>query len=545
MERIKFRCPNCSKALAIDAKHAGKQVACPGCSTHLTIPTESALATNPLEPAPQTATAQPTASQPAAQPNPFAIDTPQTNPVAPATSPYADSPYASSMPAVNTAASPGPTPASPSASANTSIGKSIAGLVVAMLVAGVFTAIWLVVVAMSGYELGILAWGMGGAVGLVAGLIGRNPSSVYCGLAAAIAVMSVLAAKGIMIAVLMAMSWGAEFVMDLADLSPEQEKFRAVMADQMLVNGELSGMEKQYAEAYVTAYFSGGDVYDEMTDEMYEVSDQVDEKIQAQLDLMSEPDQELMCAAARERHPEWIEDHNHFLAIVDEMQHEENALTAELAAHAKYETAMLDNAWDDEYYESVEGDEITKRQRELRVLAAKRVNAMDESQRDQLVLTSLQRHLSWNPFPDAHNAMLEKMHGEGVFTGPMAEHAKATIEYEMTDGYPDYFDEISEEDMESRDEQLVKMVNERLISLDAAARQALIADAESRYPDWYHGNMTGDADLQELQEAMDEIGTDGSFRGNFLAVFSFMDLLWLFLGASTAFGTARRYGMNE
>jgi hypothetical protein len=414
-----------------------------------------------------------------------------------------------------------------------------------MLVAGVFTAIWLVVVAMSGYELGILAWGMGGAVGLVAGLIGRNPSSVYCGIAAAIAVMSVLAAKGIMIAVLMAMSWGAEFVMDLADLSPEQEKFRAVMADQMLVNGELSGMEKQYAEAYVTAYFSGGDVYDEMTDEMYEVSEQVDEKIQAQLDLMSEPDQELMCVAARERHPEWIEDHNHFLAIVDELQHEENALTAELAAHAKYETAMLDNAWDDEYYESVEGDEITKRQRELRVLAAKRVNAMDESQRDQLVLASLQRHLSWNPFPDAHNAMLEKMHGEGVFTGPMAEHAKATIEYEMTDGYPDYFDEISEEDMESRDEQLVKMVNERLISLDAAARQALIADAESRYPDWYHGSMTGDEDLQELQEAMDEIGTDGTFRGNFLAVFSFMDLLWLFLGASTAFGTARKYGMNE
>lgn len=424
------------------------------------------------------------------------------------------------------------------------MGKSLAGLAVATIVAGVFSAIWLAVVAFSGYELGILAWGMGGAVGFVAGAIGRNPSTVYCGITAAIGVMSVLAAKGIMVAVLMAMSWGANFVMELADLSPEQQKFQAVMTDQMLINGEFQGMEKQYAEAYVRSYFSGGDVYEAMTDEMYAVCDQVDEKAQAQLLLMSEPAKEEMCVAARERHPEWIEDNNHYLAMLDQMRNEEGALSPELASHAKYETATMDNDWDDEYYESVEAEEVARRQSDLRVLAAARVNAMDVPQRDQLVRDSLQRHPSWNPFPDAHNAMLEKMNGEGVFSGPLAEHAQATIEFEMTDGYPDYFEETSEEELATRDEQLTKLVNERLVTLDASARQSLVADAESRYPDWYRESMSADEAQQELQDAMDEIGTDGSLQGNLLAVFSFMDLLWLFLCATTAYGTAHKYGVS-
>lgn len=41
------------------------------------------------------------------------------------------------------------------------------------------------------------------------------------------------------------------------------------------------------------------------------------------------PEKEQMCVAARERHPEWIENYNHYLAIVDEMRREENTLRPE------------------------------------------------------------------------------------------------------------------------------------------------------------------------------------------------------------------------
>ncbi len=529
MERIQFRCPNCSKALAIDSQHAGKQVACPDCGTHLAIPAASAATSNPVGNVP------PASTQPVAPPNPFAIDSPVAAPNAPA-----QSPYAATFP---------PADASPSGGnadtrATPSMGKSIGGLLVAAVVAGVFSVVWLIVAAISGYELGILAWAMGGAVGLVAGAIGRNPSPVYCGLAATIAVMSVLAAKGIMVLALMALSWGADFAMELADFSPEQEKFLAVTADQMLVDGEFKGMEKQYAEAYVASYFSGGDVYDVMTDEMYDVSEQVDLRVETQLGLKTPEEKEQLCAAARERHPEWIEDYNHYLAIVDEMQSEEGTLSAELAAHAKYELAAMDYSWDDEYYDSVSADELTSRQQELRKMAAERIKDMDEPQLDQAVRDALERHLEWNPYPDAHNALLEKMHGEGVFSGPLAEHAKATIEYEMTADYPDYFDEVDDDDFQKRDEEVRGKVNEKLLSMDIAARDSLVEDAMSRYPDWQRVSMTAEEAQQEMDQVMEELGTDGTLRGNFLAVFSVFDLLWLFLGATTAFGTAMKYGSS-
>lgn len=126
MERITFRCSNCSKALAIDARHAGKQVACPGCSTQLTIPNESATA--PIE-----ATSPTEETPPAVPKNPFAVDTSEQ-----AAPPPNPSPYASSMPAYDNrnAQDQNAVPSRPASS--TSMGKSLAGLAVATIVAGVF-----------------------------------------------------------------------------------------------------------------------------------------------------------------------------------------------------------------------------------------------------------------------------------------------------------------------------------------------------------------------------------------------------------------------
>ena len=76
------------------------------------------------------------------------------------------------------------------------------------------------------------------------------------------------------------------------------------------------------------------------------------------------------------------------------------------------------------------------------------------------------------------------------------------------------------------------------------AREALIQETKARYPDWYLASEP-DLDQQELEEALAELNTDGTFWGSFKSVFSFFDILWLFLGASTAYGTAFKYGAPQ
>ena len=576
MEKIKFSCSTCGKTLAIDAKHAGKVAPCPGCKTSLTIPaaptepTASPSLPDPLqttEPLPslsdplQTPATEPLPShsdplqtppsdQPTTPVNPFALDTSGT-PNAPASPSGLDGlAAASSLPSLGTPSAAGlkPSSATPNQAPppKASFGKSFAGLLVAVLVAGVFTVLWLVIAAVTGFELGILAWGMGGAVGLVAGVIARNPSKVYCGLAAAIAVMSVLTAKGIMAALIMLMSWGADVLGDMADLTPERQKLNYAMADQMLVDGKFDGLEEEYVQLYTATFFSGdADIYDEMTEEMFEISDGVEKTIRDELKTKTPEEETQLLAAARQRHPEWIENHDHFLAVTDEMLNEEGALTEELAAHAKSDLAPLDQTWDEAYYESVAPAEMANRRVELRKLAAERLAKMSEAERDQAVRNTLERHLTWQVYPDAYHAMLEKLHNEGAFSGPLAEHAKANFEYEFTEAYPDYFDEISDEDSESRDKELRTAVNKRLVPLDSAGRAALIAQTKARHPDWYGESMPMDEAQQEMEDALDEIGGDGTFWGSLAVVFSPIDLLWLFLGASTAFGTAHKYGTQE
>ena len=70
--------------------------------------------------------------------------------------------------------------------------------------------VWLVLAAMSGYELGILAWAIGGLIGFVAGVIAKNPSPVYCGMVALIAMGAILSAKLLMALAIVAL----HFVID-------------------------------------------------------------------------------------------------------------------------------------------------------------------------------------------------------------------------------------------------------------------------------------------------------------------------------------------
>jgi hypothetical protein len=63
-------------------------------------------------------------------------------------------------------------------------------------------------------EIGILAWGIGALIGLVAGSIAKNPSVIYCSLVACVAGFSILASKFMMVAFLMIASVGVNLVED-------------------------------------------------------------------------------------------------------------------------------------------------------------------------------------------------------------------------------------------------------------------------------------------------------------------------------------------
>jgi len=421
-----------------------------------------------------------------------------------------------------------------------SFGKSVAGLTVAAIVAGFFGLVWLVIAAVSGYELGIVAWAIGGAVGLVAGAIARNPSSVYCSLVAGVALMSVLGAKAVMLAVILAMTWGVDM---LETFTPGREKLVHATADQMLTDRQFEGIEKEYVELYVSAFFSdSNDLYDDMTDEMFEVSDDVEQRIQDELGTKTPEEEEQLLEAARARHPEWIEDRNHYLAAIDKMLLDEGTLNDDLAAHARSELFAMDDSWDEEYHKSIAAVERSRRRTELRDLAAEQIHRMTLPERDQAVRDTLQRHPTWRPYPNAYIAMVEKLHHEGELNGPLAEHAQATVENRLTEEYPDYFENVSNNDQEARDQELGVIVSEKLVDLDSAGRATLIAETTSRYPDW-SSELNPMGEIQgEMDAALEELGTDGTFWGSLGVVLTPMDFLWLFLSATTAFGTARRYG---
>lgn len=579
MSKIKFRCSGCSKTLSVSLAHAGKVATCPQCGVNLKIPQVATESAAPKTPAVE----KPSKSAPPEPPrNPYREDdydelddVDSYDDYDEFEDPAADDDDMGFGPVPGIDSDSGYDDLTESSSAGTArgqrtrgvkgvagrsqtggrqaakrrdSGKSVVGAIVASMVAAFFCVVWLVVVAVTGRELGILAWGMGGAVGLVAGVIARNPSPLYCSIITCIAVMGVLAAKGLMLAFLSLMTFGVSMIeeMEMA-FSPRQQKLDHAMADEMLENGQFDGLEKDYAEAWGQSYYSGDeDADDEMSEEVRGVAEQVQQKIRDELSQKSPEEEEQLLQAARDRHPEWIEDENHYLAMLHAMLQEEGTLTDELAAQARSELQLLDGDWDEEYSTAVDYEEQSRRAAQLRKMAAERLVGMTDDEKDQAIREALKEHPSWRPYMYAYTAMIEKLHNEGELTGDLAEHAKETVALQMTpDEYPDYFDEVSYEEQQARDSELEVIVSERLATLDTSAREALIEDAKTRYPDWYTGEGLFSGGDTEMQEALDEIGTDGTLWGNFLAVFSLFDVLWLFLCASTAYATTQKCGVVE
>lgn len=535
-EKIQFRCTDCNKLLAVDSAHAGKSIACPACQTKMRVPVgPSAPASLPPKVAQFTSTKSPF---PESKPFPTvpkanAAVTHPSNSVSPLTAP--------------TQSRPSRQPTEPTT--NSSLGRSIGGLVTAGIVAGVCSIVWVIVVAITSRELGILAWGIGGAVGLVAGVIARNPSPIFCSLTAGVAVMSVLFAKCIMAATLMVAGMGANFMKTMMQFDPEQQKLSHALVDQMLVDSQLVGQEKEYAESYNARFFSGGEdeeslveqQEEEQADEMLELGGKLEEKWNKDIESKSPEQRETLLVAMRTRHPEWIEDNNHYLAMVDKLVAEPGRLSDELAAQAKSELALLTGNWDSDYHGSVAPNEIRDRRVALKKLVVEALTPLDALQRDQAVRDTLQRNLNWMPYNDAYVAMLDKMNTDGKFNAPIADFAKASAEMRLApDELSTMFESTQADDFQAKTKELQVLVNQALVPLDASQRTQLVSEAQTRHPDWIQQDNP-QARVEKLDEAFEELGGENqTFLGSLRSVMSFFDVLWIVFGATTAYGTAKR-----
>ena len=584
---ITFRCNVCQQPIRVDERHAGREAKCPKCQSQLRIPSPPAQV-SPAQPA---ATPQP-------QPNPFADQHAGlgSGSIAANEFPSGSAPGVSAKPVQCSACGSQMSTTADSAcrncgqvlyqnlqqqfdgrtttphqfqpqahgttfgahqnvqkttaQGNTGLGRSIGGLAVAAVVAGVCSVIWLIIAAVTGYEFGILAWALGGLIGLVAGAIAKNPSPIFCSLAGGLAAMSVLGVKVITALVLMLFAFGMGVVQDFGEMfDPNYLKVAHAVKDQMVEEGVFQGKEKQVAEEEVRIFFSNP--VEELSvagiddESIWTLSESISNQVSARVKQMSDEQKEASLDRARQRFPLWIENELHYQAVLDSMVASDELADDDLVVHAKSELKMLDNEYDTEYYETVSIREQTRRRAELRKLVAQKLGTMDDLQREEAVLGAIRSHMQWIPSHDEYIAVMEKMNREKKFSGEMAEHVKKTLDETLMMEYADYSDEVDYELFAKWDSELAVLVNEQLVTMNADQRQTLIKDLKKRFPDWESEFSFGGDEMDELNDLLEEAGTDGTFWGSFKSTLSWFDILWVFLGVSTAYSVAFKQGMSK
>lgn len=563
MSTLKFKCTKCDKVIRADVKFAGKVAQCPACQTKLRVPTpKTQTPAAPVEPqptptpAPASQAFDPFGDLPSANPSPLS-STPQpvpheATPAVPASAP-ANDPFAQDL---GTSAGQSPNgnqytayaPPTQSVAPITrqaapaveppSFGRSLAAILAAGFLACCFAILW-VIIAAFGVELGILAWGIGGLLGLVAGYIGKNPSPVFCGLVSCVAAGSILLAKSIMAAGLMVLNMGVGMMGNFVD-----PQYEYAILSEMLDNGELQGAEAKVAEYEINEFFldehpeiSESTGLDEET--FYEISLDLDDTVSQKFEALDADGRDAVVARARSNFPSWIENINHYLAAVDRLSSENMIPDDRLTAFVNYELKTLDGEYDSAYEDSVSYDDLGDMRRQVRAMAGKEIAGLNEDELDQLLLDAIARHPTWNPLRDHHLAVMDRMVREGQLSGDVLKHAEATLDQELNDEGFDYPDTISENRWDELEKQLTEQVNKELPRYTRTGREQMVSNLSARSEYWIPESEWNNID--PLEE-MGEIGGDDTFWGSFKAVFSWLDLLWFFLAMITAYSVSFKQG---
>lgn len=561
-DKIQFACSHCGSTLAVPAGYAGKKAKCPICSSPITVPNSSAGGQEDFA-AGAPAADTPWSSAPLGSQESASSAKPSSSLFDELDSPGAASgqtlPPASSSQERGTVgrqnASEGGFAYQAEPPRTTSAGRSIAGLAAAMGVGLAAMIVWLVLAAMSGYELGILAWGIGALIGLVAGVIARNPSPAYCAIVAVVAMGAILSAKLVMALAILAIHFFSTQMEELV-LPPVNDKYAHAYVDQVLADNYFVGDQKRFAIELNEDYFEPraeddleapeeGEAAKTLTEVQQEMDDQLRREfyrlVRQRVDNASDQEKATWLANAHQRHPSWIEDHSHFQAAVIELMGQPDQLDAELQAHAQYTLSFLTddgNSYDEAYEDNITPAEFNRRDRALSQKCAEFLRGKSPAEIETLLRQGLQKYPAFAPYPDAFTATLDKMVLDGSLDPALQTHATLYLNTELgPEEEMAYYDAERTPEFVATDTAMRRAVNDRLMTMDEAARKAAVRDTGARHPNWYAVNEN--TELPDMAEMKKDLG-DGTFVGSLKMVFGVYDLLWLFLGATTAYGTAMR-----
>ena len=643
--KIQFRCPGCSKSMAVAAIHAGKRISCPNCQKALRLPggptrsvatgqpptgqreaipkpqvtpagfsgvakrlsgLQPASGTNaspeihsgatapratrsqqfsgvsqPLRPADQPVTVrQPLASErtgphvpTVSAPTGGADGSEVTNPFAKPTTAPGDAmggvpgvaPGGVAGVPVALAGVQGLQPGSPAAERARqqaaavvaaeaaappppSLGRSVGGLFGAAVIAFFFCAIWLIIEVFSGGRMGILAWALGGLLGLVAGAIAKTPSKGYAATVAALAIFAIVMAKFSMAGGIMLASKGLSMADEfMSNFSPDADKHQHALADDLLAQGQLDGAREEFAKSYTKAYFAGelGENSEDLSPEAYEIEEAFRIDLRNQLKELSNEEKEALVAASRKRHLLWIEDQNHYEAILFALSQEPESLTEKQNNFVRAELSFInEEKYSASYHGVFSQEEIQASRSAVRKLAAERLNKMDEPAIDRAIRQVMKARPHWNPFSDATTAMTAKMLADGEFQSPLKEQVTADLEIQfdpMSEVSSGYYETANWELIDDRSNKIKKMVTTRLAEFDKEQRDVLVADVVEKHPQWMRSEI-GDEERQAVRkEQIGDLG-DGTFLSSLGVVTGPFDLLWMIFAGSTAFATTRKFG---
>jgi phage FluMu protein Com len=447
---------------------------------------------------------------------------------------------------------------------STSTGLSVLGLLLAALVGFIAMIIWIVIVMVSGHELGIIAWGIGAAIGFVAGVIAKNSSPVYCGLAAVIAGLTIVFAKLGLGLIFWGLYAGLAFVDDLPFFFGEGDKYTHSYIDQGLADGQFEVEKKKIAERLVADYFevadsATGDLEAHVSEDSVTGQRETTEffkEIKKHVDSASREEREGWLEKSRARHPEWIDEEIHRIAAMIELVGTPGKLSSDLAEQAKYEInnhCFGYSDLDEDYVNNLSLNEQSSRNSRLRKLVVELLLGKTTQERQALVERAAQLEPKFIPDPYLYTAVLEREFREEKLSPEDAAQAKKYLDGQFDDPEMTYYKSTSQPEFRSKEEALRRTIQPKLRGLDESTRKQLVDDLKKRQPSWYVGEYQEDDGVSDLDEAgmtsveEDESSKkenfgDGTFLGSLKKVTGPLDILWLLLGTITAFGGAMAQG---
>lgn len=551
-DKIQFPCPFCSTQLAVSSVYAGKQAKCPGCGSVVDVPRLSAPLGS-LEPNSEEWNSRNEMGQTAPYLSPL------SKPVGDPTSPMNSFPIDRQPPVLQnndysdhrSGQAYAPAPSGPT------FGRSFLGLVAATIVGALCAAVWLTIMIAFQVEIGIIAWAIGALIGLTAGSIAKNPSAIYCSLVAFIAGCSILASKLVMVAVMMIVSVGMDFFEQVQNMLLSN-KYEHAYVDQQIADNQYQGEKLALAEAFNKGYFddlnsqkfvlNGREIGDANGDSaaMGKPMLEFRREIRAALAISTKEQREAWIENARKRHPDWVVDPNHATAAKILLMNEPGKLDEDLTKQAAFEVSVSDYLLhsedaSDNYLTETPNEVVSLRSDTLKTIVLTKIRELDSQGLKDLLKQAAAKAPTFVPNETEFITIVDELLEKGELPPELRQHASLRVNSATGNDFSsELFINLGEPEFIEKELKLREIVNPIWLASSTEDHDRRLTASQNRHKGWSPDStnpqlIASDKAKEELKE---EVG-DGSFVGTLKMVFHVSDLLWLFLGFVSAFGTAR------